>query len=123
MIALLAGLAIFLIQYFGSDKSLSRQDVLIASLVFSIAAALALIPESLMIVVTVSLSVAAKKLARRHVIVKNFTSIETLGAVDVICSDKTGTLTQNKMTVEKLYFNNRIYDVTAFRYRPNDSQS
>lgn len=121
-IALVSGVAIFLIQYFGSDQTLDRQNIMISSLIFSISAALALIPESLMIVVTVSLSVAAKKLARRHVIVKNFSAIETLGAVDVICSDKTGTLTQNKMTVEKLYFNERVYDVNEFKYRPNDKQ-
>ncbi|ATZ16089.1 cation-transporting ATPase [Entomoplasma freundtii] len=123
IIAFVMGTAVFMISYFASDSHLDKTDKLIASLIFSISAGIALIPESLMIIVTISLSVSAKKLATRNVIVKGFEAIETLGAVDVICSDKTGTLTQNRMTIEKIFVNNETYDVNDFKYNAKDLES
>lgn len=121
IIAFIMGTIVFVISYFASDSSLDKTDKLIASLVFSISAGIALIPESLMIIVTISLSVSAKKMAARNVIVKNFEAIETLGAVDVICSDKTGTLTQNRMTIERIYLNGETSDVVDFKYNPKNN--
>jgi Ca2+-transporting ATPase len=96
---------------------------LIDALIFSISAAVALIPESIMIIVTITLSISARKMADRNVIVKTFNAVETLGAVNVICSDKTGTLTQNKMTILKVFMNNEIQEQRLYRYNKNDEQS
>lgn len=67
-----------------------------------------MVPEGLPITITISLSVTAKKLSHLKVLVKNLESVETLGSTSCICSDKTGTLTQNIMTVEHLWINNKI---------------
>lgn len=66
----------------------------------AITLAIGIIPESLPAVVSITLSLATKRMAQENVIVKKLASVETLGSVNVICTDKTGTLTQNKMTVK-----------------------
>ena len=76
---------------------------IVETLMISIAFAVAVIPEGLATVVTLVLSAGIQKMSKRNAIVKQIHAVETLGAVDVICSDKTGTLTQNKMTVVKWY--------------------
>ncbi|CAD8101580.1 unnamed protein product [Paramecium primaurelia] len=79
----------------------------ITNLVFGIGIIVANVPEGLLATVTVALTLTAKKLAYKKVLVKNLEGVETLGSTSCICSDKTGTLTQNKMTVENLWFNNK----------------
>lgn len=113
-IALVMGAGIFLLSYLTGGEKTNTE--LIGAIIFSISAGIALIPESIMIIVTISLSISAKKMASRNVIVKAFNAIETLGTVNVICSDKTGTLTQNKMTIEKLFMNNQIMELKQFKY-------
>lgn len=81
----------------------------IQNLVFAIGIIVANVPEGLLATITVSLSVAARKLARKKVLVKNLESVETLGSTNCICSDKTGTLTQNKMTIENIFYNQKVF--------------
>lgn len=76
----------------------------IQNLVFAIGIIVANVPEGLLATITITLSLAAKRLSLKKVLVKNLESVETLGSTSCICSDKTGTLTQNKMTVENLWY-------------------
>lgn len=80
------------------------------SLLLAVALAVAAIPESLNPIITIVLSLETEKLSKENAIVKELKSIEALGSISVICSDKTGTLTQNKMTVQKIYINNNLLD-------------
>ena len=82
----------------------------------SLALAVSAVPEGLPAVVTVSLALGARELARRNAIIRNLSSAETLGAVTVICTDKTGTLTKGEMTVRKIHVDGKTIDVTGTGY-------
>jgi calcium-translocating P-type ATPase len=96
VLAVGAGLAVFAI---GETMGLSRWE----NFVFAIGIIVANVPEGLLPTVTLSMAMAARRMARRQVIVRQLTTVETLGAATVICTDKTGTLTQNRMTVRAIY--------------------
>jgi Ca2+-transporting ATPase len=88
------------------------------SLVYALGVAMAMVPQALPAQVTVALSTGSNQLADRNAVVKNLPSVETLGSTTVICTDKTGTLTKNEMTVQSVWFNGRKYGVTGIGYEP-----
>lgn len=94
-----------------------RRDV-VEMFITAISLAVAAVPEGLPAVVTIVLALSVSKMVKVHTIVRRLPSVETLGAVSVVCSDKTGTLTQNKMTVKKCYVNQTAY--TAHRLPLNE---
>ena len=88
--------------------SLYRKMPVIDSLMFAVALAVAAIPEALSSIVTIVQAMGTQKMARENAIIKELKAVESLGCVSVICSDKTGTLTQNKMTVQELYVGGEV---------------
>lgn len=91
--------------------SIYRRMPVLDSLMFAVALAVAAIPEALGSIVTIVQAMGTQKMAREHAIIKNLKAVESLGCVSVICSDKTGTLTQNKMTVQDIYIDGKILPV------------
>lgn len=93
--------------------SLYRRMPVLNALMFAVALAVAAIPEALSSIVTIVQAMGTQKMAKEHAIIKDLKAVESLGCVSVICSDKTGTLTQNKMTVQQVYINHQTMGVDA----------
>jgi Ca2+-transporting ATPase len=91
------------------------------SILFMIGVMISLVPEGLQITITLSLALSSLAMAKRNVIVKRLSSVETLGSATVICSDKTGTITTGQMTVRKIWIGGCTYDVTGEGYEPEGS--
>ena len=95
-----------------------RGEDTMVMLLAAVALAVAAIPEALPAVVTISLALGAQRMARRHVLMRRLPAVETLGSVTVICSDKTGTLTQGRMQVERVWVADEDLEVTGSGYTP-----
>jgi Ca2+-transporting ATPase len=101
---------IMIISAFVFVLSIIRQMPVIDALMFAVALAVAAIPEALSSIVTIVQAIGTQKMAKEQAIIKELKAVESLGSVSVVCSDKTGTLTQNKMTVQQIYIGEETLD-------------
>jgi len=102
---------------------LFRGQPFVEMLIFGVALAVAVVPEALPAVVTISLALGVKRMVRRNALIRRLPAVETLGSTSVICSDKTGTLTKDEMTVRRLYVAGRMIEVSGRGYEPSGNFS
>jgi Ca2+-transporting ATPase len=93
-------------------------DAILQMFIWGVSLAVAAVPEALAAVVVISLSLGVRKMIKRHALIRRLAAVETLGCTTVICSDKTGTLTQDEMTVRQIYAGGRLINVSGVGYEP-----
>jgi len=110
--------AAFVVVAFIVALGLFRGQPFVEMFIFGVALAVAVVPEALPAVVTISLAIGVKRMVRRNALMRRLAAVETLGSTSVICSDKTGTLTKDEMTVRRIFVAGQMLEVSGAGYEP-----